>query len=380
MSKYPLTIKITCWLICAVLGAIIVVYGKNVLLPIVIAALLSFLLYPLHKKLTDWKVPRVLSVIISLLLIAAVITLISMLVSTQIKSLVSDIEGKGSKINEKFLAMQNSVSSHLDLDSTTVNSYIAEGKTKLMLLGEVAATGAVAATTSFLGTFALIIIFIFCFLLYHNSFRDFAFSLLRTETYEKANSLIVRVQKLVQNYLVGLFTVTCIIGTLNSIGLLIIGVDHAIFFAFLAGMLAIIPYIGITIGASIAFIYLLLTRDTALPAFGAAGIMIFVQIMESNLITPKVVGSKVSLNPFIAMAALLVGGELWGIPGMALSIPVTAILKLLLDARPQTKTFGYFLGSEFVDDNASPFKLVGKREPKLPSSPPPSTPHHHTKK
>jgi len=97
--------------------------------------------------------------------------------------------------------------------------------------------------------------------------------------------------------------------------------------------------------------------------------------MESNLITPKVVGSKVSLNPFIAMGALLVGGELWGIPGMALSIPITAILKLLLDVRPQTKAFGYFLGSEFIDDKTSPFKLFGKKDPK-----PPPAPHPHHKK
>lgn len=378
MTKLPLTVKITCWLICAVFGAIILVYAKNVLLPIVIAALFSFLLYPVHKKLTTWKVPRVLSVLISMLIIVAVITLVVILVSSQIKNLVADVGGKSHTINEKFAALQNSISNHFQLDPSTVSGYIAEGRAKLMVLGENIASGAVTATTSFLGTLALIVIFIFCFLLYHHSFRDFAFALLRREKHEQANSLIVHVQKLVQNYLIGMLTVICIIGTLNSIGLLIIGIDHAVFFAFLAGMLTVIPYIGITIGASVTAIYLLLTRDTTLPAFGALAIMISVQVMESNFITPKVVGSKVSLNPFIAVGALLAGGELWGIPGMALSIPITAILKLLLDARPQTKAFGYFLGSEFVDDDTSPFKVFGKKEPKLPPSE--SPPHQHTHK
>jgi predicted PurR-regulated permease PerM len=165
---------------------------------------------------------------------------------------------------------------------------------------------------------------------------------------------------------VGLLTVTFIIGTLNSIGLLILGVDHAVFFAFFAGLLTIIPYIGISIGAGLTFVYLLLTKDSSLPAFGALAIMISVQVLESNLVTPRVVGKKVSINPFVAISVLLVGSALWGIPGMALSIPLTAILKLLFDSRPHTKAFGYFLGSEFTDDKTTPFKFFGMKEPKPP--------------
>ena len=216
---------------------------------------------------------------------------------------------------------------------------------------------------------ALIIIYIFCFLLYNHSFREFAFALLKTERHTEAASLINNVQKLVQNYLIGLFTVILIIGTLNSIGLLIIGVDHAIFFAFFAAMLTIIPYIGISIGASLPIVYLLLTRDSAWPAVGALAVMITVQFLESNFITPKVVGSKVSVNPFVAIVALLVGGELWGLPGMALSIPLTAILKVLLDSRSATKAFGYFLGSEFTDNKTDPQTVFGKHD--SPESEPP---------
>jgi predicted PurR-regulated permease PerM len=182
------------------------------------------------------------------------------------------------------------------------------------------------------------------------------------ERHDEATSIISHIQKLVQHYLLGLLTVILIIGTCNTIGLVIIGVDHALFFAFFAAMLTVIPYIGIFIGASLPVAYVLLTRDSAWPAIGVLGVFLTVQFLESNFITPKIVGSRVSVNPFVAIVALLIGAEIWGIPGMLLSIPLTAILKLLLDLRPGTKALGYFLGSEFTDKKNDPFKFFGKQD------------------
>ena len=332
----------------------------------VMAALLSLLLYPVYKKLIDWKMPSILSVVITMLLVVILIITATVIISSEIKTVVADIGGQSSKINEKFVLLQNYISSHFNMDAATIDNYISQAKDKLLGLSGNFASGAISTTTNFMSNLALIIIYIFCFLLYNRSFRDFAFALMGTEKHEEATSLINHVQRLVQNYLLGLGTVILIIGTLNSIGLLIVGVDHAIFFAFFAAMLTIIPYIGISIGALLPITYCLLTRDTVWPAVGVVGVLMTVQFLESNFITPKVVGSKVSVNPFVAIVALLIGGELWGLPGMALSIPLTAILKLLFDSRPQTKAFGYFLGSEFTDDKTSPFKLFGVKEPKPP--------------
>jgi len=212
-------------------------------------------------------------------------------------------------------------------------------------------------------------VYVFCFLLYNRSFHDFAYALMGDERQSEASTIIGHIQKLVQHYLLGLLTVIFIIGTLNSIGLFIIGVDHALFFAFFAAMLTIIPYIGIFLGACLPVFYVLLTRDSFWPAAGVLGIFLTVQFLESNFITPKVVGSKVSVNPFVAIVALLIGGEIWGIPGMLLSIPLTAILKLLLDTRPKTKAIGYFLGSEFTDSKNDPFKFFGKKKTVPPEHP-----------
>ena len=92
----------------------------------------------------------------------------------------------------------------------------------------------------------------------------------------------------------------------------------------------------------------MLTKDTVFPAMGVIIVLLTIQFLESNIITPRIVGSRVSVNPFVAIVVLLIGGQLWGIPGMILSVPMTAILKVLFDANPSTQVIGYFLGSELT--------------------------------
>src|SRR6185312_4661680 len=355
MSKLPLTVKIPCYLLSIVLGVIILIYSKDFLLPILLAGLLSILLYPLFKRLTMWKLPTILAVFVTMLVVVIVIVGAAMIISKQISLVITDIYGSGGKINEKIAALHNYIAVHFNVDDTTISSWLSNEKDKLLSNVGNIASGAFNTTTNFMGTLVIIIVYVFCFLLYNTAFHDFAYALMDNERHDEATTIISHIQKLVQHYLLGLLTVILIIGTCNTIGLLIIGVDHALFFAFFAAMLTIIPYIGIFIGASLPVAYVLLTRDSAWPAIGVLGTFLIVQFLESNFITPKIVGSRVSVNPFVAIVALLIGAEIWGIPGMLLSIPLTAILKLLLDLRPRTKALGYFLGSEFTDKKNDPF-------------------------
>src|SRR5690606_17310314 len=111
------------------------------------------------------------------------------------------------------------------------------------------------------------------------------------------------------------------LGTINSLGLYIIGIEHAMLFGFFAAFLNIIPYIGTTIGGSLPVLYALLNYDELWRPIAVLIFYQLVQTVEGNFITPKIVGSKVSINPFIAIVVLIIGGFYWGIAGMVLSIP-----------------------------------------------------------
>src|SRR5699024_10982768 len=99
------------------------------------------------------------------------------------------------------------------------------------------------------------------------------------------------------------------------------GLDNFLFFATFAAVLAVIPYIGIIIGSIPAVLYALLFTNSLLMPLGVIGVFAAVQFLEGNFITPNVIGSRVSINPFMAMLALIIGGQIWGIVGMILFVP-----------------------------------------------------------
>ncbi|MBU2045517.1 MAG: AI-2E family transporter, partial [Bacteroidetes bacterium] len=112
--------------------------------------------------------------------------------------------------------------------------------------------------------------------------------------------------------------------------LLILGIPYAIFFGVFSAVLTIIPYIGNFIGCSLPVLMALITKDSSWYAIGVIGVYIFIQFLEGNIITPKIMGNKVSINALAAIIALVIGGKILGIAGMIIAIPAMGVLKVIL--------------------------------------------------
>ena len=167
-------------------------------------------------------------------------------------------------------------------------------------------------------------------------FRDFFVSLVPGD---QALTWKQDIERVIQGYISGLTLVIIIIATLNTIGLLALGIDHAIFFGILSGMLTIIPYIGIFLGAVFPVLMALITKDSIWYTFGVIIVFAVVQFLEGNFITPRITGSKVSINALAAIVALLIGGKILGIAGMILAVPGIGVLKIALAHTNHLKDF-----------------------------------------
>ena len=196
-------------------------------------------------------------------------------------------------------------------------------------------------------------IYIFLFLLYRQRFKAFFLQLIPGSAELRWKKDIERV---LQGYISGLFLVTVIIAFLNTVGLLILGIDHAIFFGILSGILTIIPYVGIIIGSLFPVVMALITKDSGWYAVGVIAVFSFVQFLEGNFITPRITGSKVSINALAAILALLIGGKILGIAGMILSIPAIGILKIVLSYSTRLKPFVILLEDDPPKPNIIPLK------------------------
>jgi len=177
---------------------------------------------------------------------------------------------------------------------------------------------------------------------------------LETQVDENTSSLIAAPVNIIKNgisFSTALLANTFlgILGTLNSVGLLIIGVDYAIFWGFLAALLAVVPYVGTFIGGMLPFLYTLSTTGTFWEPMAVFILFVVIQAVEGNLITPKIVGSSVELNPLAAILSLVLGNALWGIGGMILAIPLMAILRVVFTHIEPLRPLGLLLSSQLYD-------------------------------
>ncbi|MFM2134900.1 MAG: hypothetical protein RL021_300, partial [Bacteroidota bacterium] len=148
------------------------------------------------------------------------------------------------------------------------------------------------------------------------------------------------------NFMKGMGMVYLIVGVLNSVGLLLLGIPHAILFGFIASILTFIPYVGIMVASLLPITFAWIQYDSVWYPLGVVAIFTFVQYLEANLIFPMAVSSRLSISTLATIVAILAGGLLWGAAGMILFIPYIAILKLVADRTDRLKTLALILGNE----------------------------------
>jgi predicted PurR-regulated permease PerM len=148
------------------------------------------------------------------------------------------------------------------------------------------------------------------------------------------------------NFIKGMAIVYIVVGSLNSAGLLLLGVPHAILFGFIASILTFVPYVGIIVGSLLPITMAWITYDSVWYPVGVIGIFSFVQYLEANVIFPLAVSSRLNVNTLVMLLAIFAGGILWGMPGMILFVPFVGIAKLIADHNPKWKTISMILGTE----------------------------------
>ncbi|MEQ8909766.1 MAG: AI-2E family transporter [Vicingaceae bacterium] len=319
--------------------------ASNVLIPLVFSLFIALLLNPIVAWLEKKGVASALAILVSLILVSSIVSGGIFYVTVQAKSLISDLPDLIGKLEKLVNNVANQLSELGLFSATEQVDLIKQNFDKILSSSGSFFTEALSATSNFLTFFTLVPIYIFFFLLYRKNFKHFL--ALLGDRYKDPNltQMAVEIKKMTFSYISGLLIVVSIIAVLNTAGLLILGIKYAIFMGILSAVLTIIPYIGIFIGASLPIIVALITKDSLFYPLGVAGIYAFVQFVEGNFITPNVVGSKVDVNPLAAIVALIIGGQVWGIIGMILAIPLCGIMRIVFSHYEPLKPYALLLQS-----------------------------------
>lgn len=332
---------------------------KPILMPLAFGLLFSLLLLPMTRDLEKrLRFPRPLAILCSITLVIIVLGLVIWFLSMQLMSLASELDTIGQNIEDLVGRAQEFMYTRFGISPPDKNELVQSAIGSIQEITTTFLGSTISITTGAIAVLTLVPIFVFCFLYYRDHLENFLFKFVAKDRRSGIIQTMTNIQHVVQSYITGLMIVIVVVAMLNSAGLLLLGVKYAIFFGVFASILTIIPYIGILIGASLPAIFTLATTGNLVDSVLVVLVFMFVQFLEGNFITPFVVGSKVSINPFAAIVALLIGGEIWGAAGMVLSIPIIAMLKVIFDVYPPLQPFGFLLAD--IDD-IKPKKKGGVR-------------------
>lgn len=337
------------------------VLAKAILIPLSIALLISFILFPLAKKLEKMRVNTVIAAFLSIFTMLLIIGGVIYFFSSQIIGLSDEFANFKNKIillfAEVTLFFNNNVSFVPNLEK---NELIERMQTWISHSTGSLVSKTVSNTATFFVGLLATFVFTFLILLYRKGFTTAFSNFAREENRPRVRNMFKSVQQVGQKYLVGMIILTIVIGLANSIGLWIIGIDNPFLFGFLGATLAIVPYIGTYMGAIIPILYALMSFESPWKAIAVAILFWFVQLVTDNFLTPKIVGGSLKINALAAILSLFVGAAVWGIAGMVLFLPFVAMLKVVCDEFEELKPIAQIIGNQDYKKKPSPDKSIGK--------------------
>jgi len=347
LIRLPFYVRLASVLLAITIIFMILYIGKGVLVPVIMALLFAILVRPISsffkRKL---RFPNVAASIVTVTLFVILILGILTFISVQISNFSEDWGTIEKNITIHVANLQNFVQESFGLDESEQKNFInnATSESKSSITGMI--TNFILSFSDTLFNMAMIPIYMFLFLLYQNHLITFLSKLVGGGDQESLKKILYDIKTAVQSYLFGVLIQISIIATLTTIGLTIVGVQHALLLGVITGILGLIPYLG-NIIACVITIFATLTGSPDLSLIlWILVVTAGVQLVDNNIIVPLVVSSKVEINAFASIIGIFIGGMLAGIAGMFLAIPIIAILKVIFDNVKGLEPWGYLIGDD----------------------------------
>lgn len=306
------------------IGGVVLQQASPVLFPFFLAVFLSFILYPVQDFLTRIKIPKFLSIIFLLLVTFTIIYLLGALFYSAGKTFAAEFPKYGQKISTILISLQEKLNlSPLNLETVDWSKQLDLNKIGGLVVSSL------GPFFSFISNLFLISIFLIFILAGRGKTQEKLKKSLNKKNASKVIEVVEKIDGQIQKYLVIKTIVSLFTGIFVTVVLLIFGVDFAIVFGFLTFLMNYIPNIGSFIATAFPIIIAFFQFDTIWPAFWIMVLLMSIQMIMGNFIEPKLMGRGLGLSPLVVLFFLFFWGWLWGIPGMILSVPIAAIVKII---------------------------------------------------
>jgi len=342
--QFPFYAKASIFLIGLLALFIILYIAQGIIVPLVFATIIAIVLHPIVIFFVRKKINRIAAIIVVLFLTFLVIAGFGVLFFSQ----ASRFSDSWPILVDKFTGILNQTitwaSGYFDINPQSIHGWIIKTKSELINISSAAIGQTLVTVGNGVVVTLLVPVYIFMILFYHPLLIDFIRRLFGSSNQSQVSAIVTQIKTVIQRYLIGLVIEFVMVAILNSVALLILGIDYAILIGIIGALLNLIPYIGGLVAVALPMMVALVTKESGWYPIYVLAIYYFIQLIDNNYIVPKIVASKVKINAIISIIAVIAGNALWGITGMFLSIPLIAIIKVIFDHIKPLKAWGFLLG------------------------------------
>ncbi len=342
-SKLPFTARLAYTLLSLVLIIYIAHFSATITIPLLFASLVAIMLLPIASQLEQWRFSRGLAAFTAVLFFVIALLGIVTLLTTQMGAFVSD-----------FPQLQQQLIKSLDSLQVWINAQFNINAHKQMDYLEQLAMGTLGSATTFLsqtlGAVSSLFIFVifvllysFFLLLYRSLLVTFLVKFFEDKHRDKLVDIIQQTRFIIKSYVSGLMIEMIVVAIVNCLIFWMLGIKYAMLLGIMAAVFNIIPYLGIFTAIILCMVVTLTT--STLGATLQVGIsLLIVHFLDSNILLPRIMGSKVKINALVTIIGVVTGNLLWGVPGMFLAIPIIAMLKIIFERIDSMHPWAILLG------------------------------------
>ena len=322
-------------------------FAKLVLVTLLVSILFAFMLEPVVSLLERIRLPRAAGAFFAVLMMLALLYAGSYFLYDRAMSFAHELPKYSDKIRTHLARFRQQTN---ELEKTTKQVFPEDKQAKKPMAVTVENNGAqgmvtqnIGAVTEVVLTLIFIPFLVYFMLSWQEHARTKSVQLFRPENRSTAYVTLGHISTMMKSFIAGNFVIGLFMSICSVVIFGFLGVPYFYFIGFISGFLSLMPYLGIPmamlppLAAGIGNL-----GDTKLILI--AGTVLGLHLLAMNVLYPKVLGSRLQLNPLVVTISLLIWGFIWGAMGLILAVPIMAALKIICDHMPSLRPIGEWMG------------------------------------
>lgn len=332
-------------LLCLIIVFALLYLGQEILKPLAFACLIALLLITPCRFFERQGFPRGLSALISMLLASIVFVVVFYFISTSIVSFRKDLPLMIQNINQSIIQLEAWAQKTFHISRQNMQDFVNSSSNEILPSTSSIVNQTVSTVTSLFFIAILLFITTFLLLLYRGLIVSFFMNLFADDYSKNITNVFSKVQFVIRGYIVGLLIEMIIVAAAYFAAFFFLGVTYALLLAVIGAILNIIPYLGVIITAVLTALITFATNSPS-TVLWAVGSIIIIHMIDSNILSPRIIGSRVKINALASIVGVIMGSALWGLPGTFMAMPIIAIMKVVFEEIEPLRPFAILIGDD----------------------------------